>query len=60
MRTSEVTVVGKTGDADVTTVAHVKTREVYMSHLLHHLKISYVFTSQDEHNSSFLKSAIFL
>ncbi len=54
MRTSEEMVVGKTSDADVTTAAHVLTREVCMSHLLHPMKISYVFTSQDEHNASYL------
>lgn len=52
MRTSEVMAVGIAKDADVTTAAHVRTREVCMSHLLHLLKISYVFTSQDEHNAS--------
>ena len=45
--------VGIANDADVTTAAHVRTREVCMSHLLHHMKVSYVFTSQDEHNISF-------
>ena len=54
MRTSEVMAVGNANDADVTTAAHVRTREVCMSHLLHQMKVSYVFTSQDEHNASFL------
>ncbi len=56
MRTSEVMAVGNASDADVTTAAHVLTREVCMSHLLHRMKISYVFTSQDEHNASFYLS----
>ncbi len=55
-RTSEVMVVGKTSDADVTIATHMKACEVYMSHLLHQLKISYVFTSQDEHNASFYEN----
>ena len=54
MRTSEVMAVGNANDADVTTAAHVRTREVCMSHLLHPLKNSYVFTSQDEHNASLI------
>ena len=51
---SEEMAVGIASDADVTTAAHVRTREVCMSHLLHPLKISYVFTSQDEHNASLI------
>ncbi len=58
MRTSEVMAVGNASDADVTTAAHVRTREVCMSHLLHQLKISYVFTTQDEHNASFIELSV--
>lgn len=42
MRTSEVMAVGNASDADVTTAAHVRTREVCMSHLLHQMKVSYI------------------